>query len=404
MTFDIRAGSAADHRTLADTVAKALLFPPRDDEGWGQTAPSWEETSTFGAWDGDACVGSVSQFVVDTTVPGGDRLPTGAVSRVGVLPTYRRRGVATALMHRLIDDAVERGFALMSLRASEAVIYERYGFGLAGEFQGMTIAPARARPVRGAAAGGSFRYLDRAEVLDVVQPIYDRAMHRRVGTITRPPSWWRRYFADAVKQGTSSYVVVHVDAQGVADGYVHYDVAWNEDPGQHGGRGNVHEVVAVDDATELALWGFVLEMDLVRIWKCEERPVDDLLRWAIHDRRAYAVDDVDDEQWLRVVDVDRALRARSYAPSVGSVVIAVEDPRIAANTGTWRVDADGAARSDATPQLRAGIAAVSAAYLGGTPWRTLAATGRVDVLERGAEHVADDLFGIRPLPFCGSFF
>jgi predicted acetyltransferase len=326
------------------------------------------------------------------------------VSRVGVLPTHRRRGIATALMHRLIDDAAERGLALMSLRASEAVIYERYGFGLAGEFQSITIDTARARPVRGGASGGTYRYLARDEVLDVVEPVYDRSMHRRVGTITRTPSWWRRYFADAIKQGTSSYVVVYVTDAGMVDGYVHYDVAWNEDPGQHGGKGVVHEVVAVDDATELALWGFVLDMDLVQIWRCEERPVDDVLRWAIHDRRAYAVDDVDDEQWIRVVDVDRALRSRRYSRAAGSVVIAVDDPRIAANTGTWRVDADGAERADDPPQLRAGISALSAAYLGGTPWRTLAATGRIDVLEEEADQVADGLFGIRPLPFCGSFF
>jgi predicted acetyltransferase len=404
MTFDIRPGSTTDHRALADTVSKALLFPPRDDEGWVQSAPSWEESANFGAWDGAVCVGSVSQYDVDTTVPGGERLPTGAVSRVGVLPTHRRRGVATALMHRLIDDAAERGLALMSLRASEAVIYERYGFGLAGEFQRMTIAAARARPVRGATAGGSFRYLDRAHVLAAVQPIYDRAMHRRAGTVTRPPSWWRRYFADAIKQATSSYVVVHVDEHGVADGYLHYDVAWNKDPGQHGGKGIVHEVIAIDDAIELALWGFVLDMDLVRTWKCAERPVDDLLRWAIHDRRAYAVDDVDDEQWLRLIDVDRALRARSYGPAPAAVTVEVTDPRLAANEGVWRVDSNGASRSDATPQLRAGIAALSAAYLGGTAWRALAATGRVEVYEDGAVERADALFAVRPLPFCGSFF
>ena len=68
MTFEIRAGTPADHRAQSDTVATALLFPPRDDEGWAQSAPSWEEASNFGAWDGDVCAGSVSQFLVDTTV------------------------------------------------------------------------------------------------------------------------------------------------------------------------------------------------------------------------------------------------------------------------------------------------------------------------------------------------
>jgi predicted acetyltransferase len=401
--FDVRAGGPADHRALAETVAKALLFPPRDDEGWEQAAASWVETSCFGAWDGDTCAGSVSQFFVGTTVPGGAQLPTGAVSRVGVLPTHRRRGVATLLMHRLIDDAVERDLALMSLRASETLIYERYGFGMAGEFTSATITSSRARPVRGAAVGGSFRFLARDQILEVIEPIYARSLHRRPGPITRPASWWRRYFVDALKQGTSSYVVVHEDAHGVADGYAHYDIAWNESP-LHGGRGDVHEVIAVDDAAELALWGFLFDTDLVRTWKCSERPVDDIVREGVHDRRAYAVTDVDDEQWIRLVDVDRSLRARTYNAAAGSVTIAVTDPRIPANDGTWRIDAQGAARTSDAVQLRVEIAALSAAYLGGTSWHVLAATGRVDAHDPTAIATADTLFASRPLPCCGSFF
>ena len=142
----------------------------------------------------------------------------------------------------------------------------------------------------------------------------------------------------------------------------------------------------------------------MRTWKCEERPVDDIVREAVHDRRAYAVTDVDDEQWIRLVDVDRSLRARTYNAAAGSVTIGVTDPHIPANDGTWRIDAHGAARTSDAAQLRVGIAALSAAYLGGTSWHALAATGRVDAHEPEAIAVADTLFASRPLPCCGSFF
>lgn len=407
MTIDIRAAHPDEHRALSEAVAAALMFPPRDDEGWEQSAPSWLEASSFGAWDGDTCVGSVSQFLVETTVPGGAQLPTGAVSRVGVLPTHRRRGVATALMHRLVADAVERGAALMSLRASEAVIYERYGFGMAGEFTEVAIAPSRARPLRGAATGGTFRFVPRAEILATVEPIYAGSLRRRPGAITRPPSWWRRYFGDAIKQGTSSYVVVHEPATGGPDGYAHYDVSWNSDgPGVQGGRGEVHEVIATDHATELALWAYLMDIDLARTWKATERPVDDAVRAAFADPRAYTVESVDDEQWVRLVDVDRALRARAYGPVTASVAIEVVDPLIAGNNGTWRIGAAGAERTDEPAALRAGIAALSAAYLGGTGWWSLATTGRVEVIDADGDAIADAdaLFASRPLPFCGSFF
>lgn len=404
MTIEIRAGTPADHRAMAGAMANALLSATPDDAAWERSAPSWLDVPSFGAWDGDVCVGSASQFLVDTTVPGGARLPTGAVSRVGVLPTHRRRGVATRLLRALVDDACERGLALMSLRASEATIYERYGFGMAGEYASVTIDPARARPVRGANATGRIRFVAPDEVLTTVEPIYAAALHRRAGMVTRPESWWRRYLADAIVLGTASHVVVHEREPGRPDGYAHYDVAWNEGgPGLGGGKGTIHDVIAIDDETELALWSYLLDLDLVRTWEAGERPVDDVVRAALRDRRAYTVTTVDDEQWLRIVHVDRALGARTYAPVAGSITVTVDDQWIDGNCGTWRIDAGGAERIDGDSELRADIAALSAAYLGGTSWRTLAATGRVDGAAAAVDR-ADALMATRPLPFCGSFF
>src|SRR5262249_1545306 len=142
------------YRLASNAVSAALLFPPHDDETWERSRPSWDESSSTSAWDGDRCVGHASQFFVDTTVPGGARVLPGAVTRVGVLPTHRRRGIATALLEALIAEASQRGAVLMSLRASEAVIYSRYGFGVAGEYTEIEIDTLRARPISGAAAGG----------------------------------------------------------------------------------------------------------------------------------------------------------------------------------------------------------------------------------------------------------
>ena len=72
----------------------------------------------------------------------------------------------------------------------------------------------------------------------------------------------------------------------------------------------MHDIIGVTDAVELALWTYLLDIDLIRTWKAEERPLDDMLRAAVADRRAYATKSVDDEQWIRVVDVDAALSAR----------------------------------------------------------------------------------------------
>jgi predicted acetyltransferase len=374
-----------------------------DDEAWERSRPSWEAASSFTGWDGDRCVGHAAQYFVDTTVPGGAQLPTGAVTRVGVLSTHRRQGVATGLMHALIAEAAERRCALMSLRASEAVIYHRYGFGVAGEYTEAVIDAARARPVRGGTTAGAFRMLLSDEIHSTIHDVYARATHRRPGVVTRPDAWWERYLRDAVAGSKPSHVVVHVGADGDVDGYAHYDVAWNED-GQPGGKGEIHDVVGISDAVELALWRYLLDIDLVRTWTADERPLDDIVRAAVADRRAYSTKSVDDEQWLRLVDVDAALVARTYNDVNGSVAIGVTDPLVDHNNGTWRVDAAGAKQTDDEPDLKVDIAALSATYLGGTGWHTLATVERVEVAAPGAIAVADALFASRPLPFCGSFF
>lgn len=403
MVAEIRPPRPDELRDVQRTVSIALLFPPFDDEGWERSRPSWESMVSVTAWDGDRCVGHVGHFLVDTTVPGGRRLSTGAVSRVGVLGTHRRQGLATSLMHGLVQRAVDDELVLMSLRASEAVIYERFGFGIAGEYVDATIDPVRARPLRGAEGDGTVRLLGGDEIHTTIPEVYDRYAHTRPGVITRPESFWERYYRDAVGTAKPSHVVVHVAPDGELDGFAHYDVGWNEDPAGHGGKGDVHDVVGATPAVELALWAYLFDLDLIREWKADERPVDDIVRWAVADPRAYTVKAVDDEQWLRLIDVDAALGGRTYNGAEGSVTVAVSDPLIAANNASWEISAAGAVRTEAAPDLSVDIATLSAAYLGGTSWYVLWARGSVGGDARAVAR-ADALFASRPLPFCGSFF
>lgn len=405
MTLVFRPTKPDEYRTAADVMSAALMSRPYNEERWERALPSWEEMVSYTAWDGDACVGHVGQFLVDTLVPGGALVPTGAVSRVGVLPTARRRGVARSLMHELLRDAQRRGCALMSLRASESTIYERFGFGVAGEFTDVTLDPSRVSPLQGASQEGTFRMLDGSQILDVVPDLYRRVAFRRLGCITRPSSWYPRLFGDAIEGEKASFVVVHTGVDGVDDGYAHYDTEWHDDhPDGPTGRGEIFDVFGSTDAVELALWQFLCDVDLVTRWRIPERPIDDIVRHAARDSRGYRARVVDDEQWVRLIDADAALSTRTYRSVGGGVTIGIDDRLLPTNTGVWRIDADGAAMVDAAPDLEGDIAGVSAAYLGGTSWRTLVATGRVRERTTGAAAIADDLFASVPLPFCGTFF
>ena len=267
MSIVVRRTEPNEYRLAANAFMVALMEAPATDEQWERSLPSWQDAPSFSAWDGDTCVGHGSHDLVDTTVPGGRRLSTSAVTRVGVLPTHRRRGIGTGLMEALIDDARQRDLVLMSLRASEATIYGRYGFGVAGEFCSATIDPARLGPLTGATTEGSFRILEPGEIADVVAPLYDRVAHRRPGVVTRPPAWVTRLFRPAIERSDPSFVTVHLDAVGHPDGYVFYGVKWSEGSTViTTGVGELHELFAASDDVELALWQYVLDIDLVTVW------------------------------------------------------------------------------------------------------------------------------------------
>lgn len=406
---EIRATRPEERRTVANVVSAALLHSFPDDEAWEKSPLSWDGSDSLSAWDGEECLGHAAGYRVDTIVPGGARLATSAVTRVGVKSTARRRGVASSLMRQLLVEAAGRGQVLASLRASEAVIYGRFGFGIAGLASEVRFRPREAGPISGVAPG-TMRLLAADEILTVLAPLYDRIANRP-GVITRPEHLWKRYVEDALKLGGDAhYVAVHSDPSGADDGFVRYHVKWSETGFEDAeGKGEFWDLVGATPGVELALWAFLADIDLVRTWTSEERPVDDVIRLAIPNQRAFSIRNGGwDEQWLRLLDVDAALRARTYGDVTDAVTIAVDDELVEANTGVWSIDGNGAKHLGGVQSHAADLATdvrtLAAAYLGGFRWSALAAAGRVEVHEPAALPRADTLFLTSPAPFCGSFF
>lgn len=406
-TIEIRATEPHEWRTATDTFRVALLAPPTTDEEWATAEPSWPGSASLTAWDATTCVGHVSAFPFETVVPGGRRLPTAGVTRVGVVPTHTRRGLLTTMMGRLLRDARhERGQVLASLRASEAVIYGRFGFGVAGHACEVEIDRHRAGFHRSTGGERSVRLLGRDEILDVVPPLYERIIGWRPGVIVRPAWMWQRYMEGALPGGKEArHVTVHLDAGGDPDGFVDYEVSWGEEFGRRPiARAAIHDLWGATPEVEATLWRHVLDLDLVDQVRAEERPVDDAVRWWLRDARALHTPLTWDEQWLRILHVDEALAARPLG-SGRPVTIEVRDDLFDDNNGVWTLSPDGVVSTPrAAPDLRCGIAELSATYLGGTSWWELAAGGRIDERTSGAVAAADALFTHHPTPFCGSFF
>src|SRR5918997_1713898 len=130
--------------------------PRASEDRWTEQRAIAEADRTFVVDDGGQLVGTGSSYSFEVALPGG-RLPMAGVTWVGVLPTHRRRGVLTALMAAVIDQALERGEPLAGLTASEATIYRRFGFGVAARYQAATIDSTRSAELVDIRAPGRLR-------------------------------------------------------------------------------------------------------------------------------------------------------------------------------------------------------------------------------------------------------
>ncbi|HYN33176.1 MAG TPA: GNAT family N-acetyltransferase, partial [Ilumatobacteraceae bacterium] len=364
--YDIRPVAVDERRAASDTLRVALLSGAINDEHFAAFQASWDESDAFAAWDGDQCVGHVAAFRFDSTVPGGARVPTAGVTRVGVLPTHTRRGLLTQLMHRLLRDAHEQNNVLSALHASETSIYRRFGFGLATDSACAVITTRHTKPWRSMPLPGSMRLLPYGQVLAVVPDLYERVARWHVGSISRPGWMWPRILKNASQPtvepyGKGSFVAVHSDPSGADDGFVFYEVDWDETFAKNPtGVGKVHDLWGASPAVELELWRYLLDIDLITTWKAEPRPIDEPVRRAMHDSRAYEAVQRFDDQWIRNLDVDAALTARAYGTDQDSVNVRVHDPMFATNTGTWTISATGADRNDGPADIEVDIGTLSA--------------------------------------------
>ncbi|MGO9550017.1 GNAT family N-acetyltransferase, partial [Mycobacterium sp.] len=337
------------------------------------------------------------------TLPGGAVVGHAAVTHIGVLPSFTRKGIATDLVHHQLHEIAGRGEVVATLRASEATIYERYGYGVASSSQTVEVQTARATLRPGVGTGGPVRLLDSAHVWDVLPGIYAQNRPARPGTIDRPDVWWQGVRLRTESSTGPWYVAVH-GAPGSETGFVRYRPVDTEKWFVSDQRTVVVEdFFAPTTEAYLGLLRFLLDLDLIDRVVFWMLPVDDPLPWLLLDRRALKVSAVHDETWLRILDVEKALTARRYARD-GTVIIAVDDPLLPGNSISVSITGGGAEVTEQRPQLSVGVEGLASVLLGGATWRSLAAAGLVRADDPAAVDVADRLFAVHDAPYAGFYF
>jgi predicted acetyltransferase len=402
MTIEIR--PPAEHELRAAMEAAEAAFGEEvEDDAWEREQKILPASRALAAYDGDRPVGLAAAYAFDLSIPGG-QLPCAGVTWVGVLPSHRRRGILRDFMRRQLDDVRSWGEPIAALWASEASIYGRFGYGPAAPGIAAKSNPARFSLKGEQPSSTTVRLTDAEEAFRLFPPVYEAVRSQRAGMLSRSETWWKELrLADPKewRRGASQkfYAVAEVD--GTAEGYATYRVKNEWKDGFPKGEVRVVEVFATSTSVERELWRFLHGIDLtVKVDVFSLDPAS-MLFLNVRDPRALGLR-LGDALWLRLVDLDAALKARSYKPGQ-SIVLEVTDELCPWNAGRYRVG-DDAGRTEDTADLALDVADLATAYLGAFDFHQLVHAGRAEERSEGAAEAATLLFRTELPPYCPEVF
>jgi len=354
-----------------------------------------ERDRFVGALDGDAVVGCGGAYTFRMTVPGGE-VGAAGITSVGVLPTHRRRGILRKMMGWWFDQARARHEPVAILWASEAAIYQRFGFGPATQQTFLEAPTDKIRFLRPVEPPGQIRIVEPDEAFRLFPPIYDALVSTVPGAVNRSPARWsEEQLADTEwsRHDNGDKVLAVHEQDGAPTGYVIYRQRPEWDFSGPKSVLTVIEVAAVDPISEAAIWQWLFSIDLigtVRVWR---GPAPHPLHLLVTEPRRLSTT-LNDGLWMRIIDLPAALEARSYE---------VTDEFQPSNAGRWMVSMEAGGSRPGRAQVRPAeprvdadialdIADVAAVYLGAFRFADLAGVGRVIECRPDGLARADALF------------
>src|SRR5690242_8505141 len=358
-----------------------------------------EEPDRRLAWfDDGRVVATAAAYTRELAVPGGV-VGCGGVTAVTTAATHRRRGLMAEMLRRQLADIRERGEPVAALWASEGPIYARFGYGVSAYCARLRIRRPAAR-LAAAPERTRLRAALAEDVVDDLRAIHDRVRRTRPGMLDRAGAWWEHRLHDPPEDRDGAQALRAVFAGD--DGYAIYAAKPGWDDDGPCGEVMIRELVADGVDARAALWAFLIDLDLTSTVTWRLAPVDEPLRLMLSDPYAMSTA-VEEGLWVRIVDVEAALRARAYAIDP-DVVLEIADAFCDWVPGRYRLAGGDCARTDAEPDLALDAQALGAVYLGATTVRELAEAGRVRELRAGAVERASRAFRGDVAPWCPEIF
>lgn len=235
---------------------------------------------------------------------------------------------------------------------------------------------------------------------DIYQDLY-RQSRTGIGTVSRQRSYDTLRVNENKGHGTRSITVIFEEG-GEVQGFARYRVA-----GNRGGGGSQRMILWVTDMhtrtfkSWSAIWKYLMRVDLVDEVRASGRPLDEPLELLFIDPRVCRTESVDDDLWLRLVDVYSGLSLRSFSDQ-GRLVLEVVDAHSSGNIGRYQISANGVQRTSQIPQISVTAGSLGSVYLGDRSWNDLVATSQASVHDFSALPIANSLFATPRSPWCGT--
>ncbi len=388
-----------DHAAFTAALYSVFLEDPQPDEL--ELARKFTDLDRlFGFHDGTRWAATAGDFGKQVCLPGGQLVPVAAVTSVTVSPAHRRRGLLTQMMRHQLDTVRDRADeSLAMLFASEAMIYGRFGYGLASQHAVLSgqVRDLGFRPEVDLGSG-TVTETDARTLLTHAPAIFDEVLPGLPGRMARSGPWWDDLVYDNEQRRKDSgrlRFVLHHEPDGSPSGYAIYRPKSSWSGTGPNAELHVEEVRATNPRGYARLWRFLLEIDLVRTIRFDGAAIDEPLRYLMADQRALQCQ-LHDGVFVRLVEVDRALALRRYACGV-DIVLDVRDEFCPWNTGRYRLHADTdraqCEKTTAPADLAITARDLGAVFLGGVSLAGLVTAGLVGELSPGAAHRASAAFG-----------
>lgn len=402
MAIEIRAATSADELRVGMETGTTVFGEEMHDDDFARHSTVMRPDRFLTAFDAGNPVGSTASLAFTMTIPGGE-LPTAGVTWVTVFPTHRRRGILTQFMRHQLDDVHERGEPLAILWASEAAIYGRFGYGVAAPALTMNADRSRFAFRDDPGPIGAMRLVDVEEAKELFPPLHERVRREIPGMFARSPEWWSHFrLADPERwrAGAGPKFFAVYERDGVAEGYAQYRIKDDWQDGFSQSELRVHDAYGVTPAATREVWRFLFGIDLMTRIRGSLDPGSPLFLSVVDARSLHLR--LEEGLWLRLVDVEAALRARAYAAD-DAVVLDVRDAVCSWNAGRYRVG-NVVERTDAAADLELDVADLASVYLGAFDFHALARAGRSREVTPHALERASALFRTTRPPFCAENF